>query len=206
MKTIKPLSCLCVLLFAQFLTGCAFTKDYVGLNYAIRGGRDKVAGADAVKVEVRVADQREAKDIVGRKINGWGSETAGIISTNDVVELVRGAIGTELEMRGFSRGEGVVVSVELNKFYNRFITGFFAGDSIANLIMNVQVKGRDGAIVFSKNVVAEGLEANIQVAAGHNAKASLEQALAKGVTQLFDDAAFVPALLKAGGRSEANKP
>lgn len=199
MKTIKPLSCLCVLLFAQFLTGCALTKDYIGLNYPVRGSRDKVAGADGVKIEVKVTDQREAKDIVGRKINGWGSETAGIISTNDVVELVRGAIGTELEMRGFARGEGVVVSVELNKYYNRFKTGFFAGDSIAEIVLNVQIKGKDGGLIFSKNIVAEGLEPNIQVAAGHNAKASLEQALSKGVTQLFDDAAFVPALLKAAG-------
>ena len=206
MRTIKPLNCLCVLLLAQILTGCAFTKDYIGLNYPVRGSRDKVAGAEGVKVEVKVTDQREARDIVGRKINGWGSETAGIVSTNDVVELVRGAIGAELEMRGFPRGEGVVVSVELNKFYNRFITGFFAGDSIANIVMNVQIKAKDGAVLFSKNVAAEGLEANIQIAAGHNAKASLEQALSKGVTQLFDDAAFVPALLKAAGQPVANKP
>ena len=206
MKTIQQLPCLCVLLLAQILTGCAFTKDYIGLNYPVRGSRDKVAGAEGVKVEVKVADQRESKDVVGRKINGWGSETAGIISTNDVVELVRSAIGTELEMRGFARGDGVVVSVELNKFYNRFILGFWAGDSIANLIMNVQIKAKDGNLVYSKNIVAEGLEPNIQMAVGHNAKASLEQALSKGVSQLFDDAAFVPALLKAAGQPAVEKP
>lgn len=203
---IKPLSCLCILLFAQIFTGCALTKDYIGLNYPVRGSRDKVAGAEGVKVEVKVTDHREVRDVVGRKINGWGSETAGIVSTNDVVELVRGAIGSELEMRGFSRGDGVTVSVDLNKYYNRFKTGFFAGDSIAEIVLNVQVKGRDGSLIFSRNVVAEGLEPNIQVAAGHNAKASLEQALAKGITQLFDDANFVPALLKAGGQPVAGKP
>lgn len=206
MKTTHILHCLSVFMLAQLLTGCALTKDYIALDYPVRGSRDPVAGAQAVKVEVRVNDQREVKDVVGRKINGWGSETAGIISTNDVVELVRGAIRTELEMRGFSRGQSVTVSIDLNKFYNRFKTGFFSGDSVAEIILNVQVKGQDGSLAFSKNIVTEGLEPNIQVFAGHNAKASLEQALSKGVAQLFDDAGFVPALLKAGSQSSGNTP
>lgn len=188
------------LLLAQVVTGCAFTKDKIGLSYAIRGSRDKVAGAADIKVDVKLKDQREVRDMVGRKINGWGSETAAIISTNDVVELFQNAIGSELEMRGFARGQGVLVSGDLSKFYNRFKTGFWAGDSIAEVVMNIQVKSGDGALLFNKNIVAEGLEPNIQVAAGHNAKASLEQALAKAIEQLFQDPGFVPAIFKAAGR------
>ena len=192
-----------LLLLAQVLAGCALTKDEIGLNYAIRGGRDKVAGAQDIKVEVKISDQRQARDLVGRKINGWGSEMAAIISTNDVVELVRGAIGNELDLRGFARGDSVVVSGDLNKFYNRFKTGFFAGDSIAEIILNIQVKGKNDAIIFSKNIVAEGLEPNIQIAAGHNAKASLEKALAKAMEELFRDADFIPSLFKASGQTQS---
>lgn len=159
-----------------------------------------MAGAADVKVAVKLADQREIRDMVGRKINGWGSETGAIISTNDVVELFQNAIGSELEMRGFTRGEGVLVTGDLGKFYNRFKTGFWAGDSIAEVILTIQVKASDGALLFNKNIVAEGLEANIQIAAGHNAKASLEQALAKAIEQLFQDKGFVPAIFKAAGR------
>lgn len=200
MKTKHLSKALWLLLLAQILTGCALTRDEIGLNYTVRGGRDKVPGAADVKVDVTLTDQREVRDVVGRKINGWGMETAGILSTNDVVKLVQNAIGTELEMRGFARGQGVVVTGELTKFYNRFKIGFWAGDSIAEMILNIQIKGQDGAILFSKNIVAEGLEPNIQIAGGHNAKASLENALAKAIEQLFQDAAFIPALFKAAGQ------
>ncbi len=203
MKTKHLSKALWLLLLAQVLTGCALTRDEIVLNYTIRGGRDKVPGASDIKVEVAITDQREIRDVVGRKINGWGMETAGILSTNDVVKLVQNAIGNELEMRGFARGQGVVVNGELTKFYNRFKLGFWASDSIAEIILNIQIKGKDGSILFSKNIVAEGLEPNIQIAAGHNAKASLENALAKAMEQLFQDAALIPALFKAAGQPAA---
>lgn len=200
MKTNHLPKALWLLLLTQILTGCALTKDEIALNYTVRGNRDKVPGAGDVKVNVVIQDQREVRDVVGRKINGWGMETAGILSTNDVIALVQNAIGTELEMRGFTRGQGVEVSGELRKFYNRFKLGMWSSDSIAELILNLQIKGKDGTILFSKSIVAEGLEPNIQIAAGHNAKASLENALAKAMEQLFQDSAFIPALLKAAGQ------
>jgi uncharacterized lipoprotein len=190
------------LLLAQILTGCALTRDEIALSYTVRGGRDRVPGASDIKVEVKIADQRQDPSIVGRKINGFGMETAAILSTNDVVELVRGAIGTELEMRGFARGDGVVVTGDLSKYYNRFKLGFWAGDSIAELILNIQIRGKDGTILFTKNIIAEGLEPNIQMALGHNAKLSLQDALAKAMEQLFQAPGFIPALFKAAGRPE----
>ena len=117
----------------------------------------------------------------------------------DVVELTRSAIETELSRRGFAKGDVALVSVELNKFYNRFKTGFWSGDSIAEIVLGVQVKNRGGTILFNKNILAEGVEPNIQVAAGHNAKASLERALWRAVQDLFEDPLFVPSLFKAAG-------
>ena len=185
-----------LLLLTFILAGCGLTTDRIRLDYVVRGGRDRVPGAADIKVEVKIADQRAERDNVGRKINGMG----GIAATNDVVELVRSAIATELELRGFGRGDEVIVAGDLSKFYNRFEMGFFAGDSIAEVVLSLQIKGKDGNILFAKNIVAQGLEPNVQVAAGHNAKSSMEDALARAMEQLFHDPAFIPALFKAADR------
>ena len=201
MKTSAQL--LCLSLLTALLSGCALTTDQIDLRYNPRGAREKVPGAEAVKVATKVTDLRDVRERVGKKINGFGMEMAAIVSRTDVAELMRGAIETELDSRGFAHGDSVVISCELNRLYNRFKPGFWSGDSVAEVIFGVQIKSADGQVLFSKNVIAEGLEPNIQVAAGHNAKASLEMALGKGVEELFQDPAFVPAIFKAAG---ANPP
>jgi uncharacterized lipoprotein YajG len=189
----------CVLALSALLSGCAFSTDEIDLTYNVRGAREKVAGAEGVKVQVTAIDKRAIRDKVGKKINGFGSEHGAIASTTDVVELVRSAIETELSLRGFPKGDSVLVSCDLIEFWNHFKQGFWAGDSVAEINLTVQVKNHDGSVLFSKNVVAEGLEPNIQVAAGHNAKPALEQGLAKAIENLFQDPAFLPSLFKAAG-------
>ncbi|HEY3864331.1 MAG TPA: YajG family lipoprotein [Verrucomicrobiae bacterium] len=189
----------CVLALSALLSGCAFSTDKIDLSYNARGAREKVAGAEGVKVQVTAIDKRAIRDKVGRKINGFGAEHGAIESTTDVVELVRGAIETELSLRGFPKGDSALVTCDVNEFWNRFKTGFWSGDSIASINLTVQVKNREGKVLFSKNVVAEGLEPNIQVAAGHNAQPALEQGLSKAIENLFQEPDFIPSLFKAAG-------
>jgi len=196
-------SLLSLLALSMLLSGCAFSTDKIGLEYNPRGARDKMAGAEGVKVKVTMDDRREVErregDLVSRKINGFGSEEGKIVSTNDVAELVRGAIEQELTLRGFSKGDGAKVTCELHKFWNHFVTGFWAGDSFAEVDMLVQVKGRDGTVLFSKFLTGDGKEPNIQVANGNNAHLALEQAFYRAVDNLFQDPAFLPSLYKAAG-------
>ena len=194
-KLFAKLSCLLTL--STILSGCAFTTDKIALNYNARGARDKVADAETVQIQVTANDNRVTRDKVGKKINGYGHEMGGIASTNDVIELVRGAIETELSLRGFPKGDSVLVSCDVNQFWNHFKMGFFAGDSIAEINLAVQVRNHEGNVFYSKEMAAQGLEPNIQIAAGHNAKAALEQGLSKAIEDLFQDPAFIPSLLKA---------
>ena len=124
MRNCSSIICLVVLpLLAAVISGCALTTDKIELSYKTRGVREKIAGADAVKVEVNIMDNRRDRERVGRKINGFGKEKGAIVSTTDVVGLVKDAIETELSQRGFLRGRGVLVSGNLNLFYNRFKPG-----------------------------------------------------------------------------------
>jgi uncharacterized lipoprotein len=180
-------------------TGCAIQRDFINLSYGPAMEVARVSGADVVNVQVTVVDLRANKDKVSCKKNGYGMEMAEIVAKNDVAELVRKSLETELTNRGFVAGpQAVSVLVELAKFYSDFKIGLFAGDAIAEISMNVQVKKTDGTSVFSKVITGDGKAARIQLATGGNAKIALDAALKDALTKLFADAAFVEALLKAG--------
>ena len=91
----------------------------------------------------------------------------------------------------------MLLACDVNRFWNHFKLGFWAGDSIAEINLTVQVRNHEGNVLYSKDVVAKGSEPNIQVAAGHNAKPALEQGLSKAIEDLFQDPAFIPSVLKA---------
>jgi uncharacterized lipoprotein YajG len=191
----------CLLFVLLLFPGCALTKETIHLTYMPRTEAQRVAGAEHIQVSVQITDGRSIRDRVGVKKNGYGMEMAPIVAGEDVVKLVQSTFESELARRSFTPGDAVVVTGDLTKFYNDFKLGFWSGDSIAEFIVTVQVRSRDGTILYTKNLVAEGKEPNIQVAVGHNAKAALELALSNGVSALFQDSAFISSLFKAAGKS-----
>ena len=188
------------------LSGCALTTEQIELNYTQQAGVAKVAGAENVSVNVQVADQRLDKSKVSSKKNGFGVEMAPITATEDVAVTVRKAIEKELQARGFQLGSDaalVKVAADVTRFYNDHKMGFFAGDAVADLNLSVTVKSQSGALLFSKQIVAQGMEKNTQLATGNNARLALDRALENGMKMLFDDPAFISALLAASGSSPA---
>lgn len=190
------------------LSGCALTTEQVELNYTQQTGVSRLAGADAVSVNVQVTDQRLDKSKVSSKKNGYGMEMAPITAAEDVAVTVRKAIEKELQARGFQLGSDaalVRIAADLTRFYNDHKMGFFAGDAVADLNMSVIVKSKSGALLFSKQIIAQGMEKNTQLASGNNAKIALERALESGMKTLFDDQAFLSALLASSGSTAAVK-
>ena len=188
-----------VVLTMVMLNGCALTKGHVAMSYVPQADVGKIQGAEAVAVKVEVADERTIKDKVSAKKNGYGMEMAPILAANDVAEVLKGAIETELKQRGFAVGDGSVgVVAELSKFYCDFKTGFWSGNAVAEVTMNVQVKNPDGSIAFSKLVAGEGCKNHIELYSEGNARTALNAALHDAVFKLFEDPAFVDSLLQSG--------
>jgi len=177
-----------VSLAAFGMVGCALTKDKVDIAYVPITNAPKVSGAGAV--HVTASDQRPDKSRVSVKKNGYGMEMAAIESKRPVSEYIREAIESELKNRGFKIGGGHRVDVVVTRFFNDFKVGFFAGDAKAELQMEVSVPGTG----FSKRIDTTGKEEGIQLASGHNAEVALEDALRKGIAQLFNDPAFLRAI------------
>ena len=190
------------------LSGCALTTEQIELNYTPQAGVAKVAGAENVSVNVQVADQRLDKSKVSSKKNGFGMEMAPITAAEDVAVTVRKAIEKELQARGFQLGSDaalVKVAADVTRFYNDHKMGFFAGDAVADLNLSVTVKSQKGALLYSKQIIAQGMEKNTQLATGNNARLALDRALENGMKMLFEDPAFVSALLAASGSPSASK-
>jgi len=188
------------------MTGCALTEDNIAPAYIPQSNVQQLAGASNVSVNVTMADEREVMVCVGKKLNGYGMEMAPIVATNDVAELTRKAIETELLHRGFVVGTSntVIVAGELHRFYNEFKSGFFAGDAVAEVSFNIVVKNPAGDIVYDKFVSGQGIEQNIQLTSGDNACLALNAALKNAVETLFDHASFTEAIFKAAHPTETN--
>ena len=193
------------LLAAAFLSGCAFTKDYVALSYAPQPDVSKIQGAEAVMINVEVSDLRSTKDRVSVKKNGYGMEMAPIIATNDVVALLKTAIQAELSSRGFNcEGKDVTVVAGLSKFYSDFKMGFFSGSAAAEVALNVQIKNADGSIAFSNIVTGQGANPSLQIMSGENAKIALDAALKDAMSKLMADQNFIDSLLKSGNKTRTD--
>lgn len=190
------------------LGGCAFTKEEIELTYNQPAGVSHVAGASQVAVNVQVTDQRPDKSKVSSKKNGYGMELAAITATEDVAVTIRKAIEQELQARGFQLGSDaaqVKITSEVTRFYNDHKPGFFSGDAVADLIMGVSVNGQHGKQLYSRQIVAQGIEPNTQLATGNNARKALDRALENGMKMLFEDKDFLSALVQSSGGMPASK-
>jgi len=192
-----------ILAVSVWLSGCALTTDRIDLSYSPQTGVSVIPGANDVVVNVNVNDQRQEKSTkVSSKKNGFGMEMAPILANEEVTVTLRRAIEQELQSRGFKIGNQALVSIvaDLTRFWNDHKTGFFAGDSVADLTMSISVKNRSGNISYSRHIVTQGIEPNIQLMTGENARLALNKALESGLKLLFEDPAFISALIEASGK------
>ena len=94
----------------------------------------------------------------------------------------------ELQNLGFKIGDnGKKLTVELVRFYNDFKMGFFAGDAVADGLINVAIKDKSGDLLFSKSYEGGAIEPNIQLALGHNAEIALKKTMANIVEKIAHD-------------------
>jgi len=183
---------------AALLSGCALTVDKIDVPYQGRGNITVVEGAQNVVVEVQEFDKRTVfKGRVGAKKNGYGMEMASIEAINDVAKTFAQAVASEFEQLGFKIGQGgKLVKVELIRFYNDFKMGFFAGDAVADGLINIQVIDKAGTNLYTRSYEGGGVEKDIQLASGENARLALMKTMTDIVGKIAQDKELHQALLK----------
>jgi uncharacterized lipoprotein len=183
---------------AGLMVGCALSEDKVPVDYVPDPTpRASVAGAEGVTLSLTAADKRtQYNDRIGTKKNAYGMEMARIVSTNNVVDLVRTSLEQELKAEGFRIGQGgAAVTVEVQNFYNNFQIGLFAGTAVAEVTFTVKLRSASGALLYQNAYTATGAVDNVMLASGVNAKAAVEKALTAAVKLAADDAELRKVLL-----------
>lgn len=187
-----------ILIILLSISGCALTKDHILLDYTPQQNIDTIRGSDKVNINLKITDARSMRDKVSYKKNAYGMEMAEIISDNNVIELLKEAIKSELQNRGFkTNGSDIDLDIELIRFFNDFKSGFFAGDAAGEVIIGTMVKRKNGSITYKKTITGKYVEQDIQLATGKNAKIALEGALKDAVSKLVNDPEFIKALMES---------
>lgn len=175
---------------------CGLRQDIINVDYKPNHNSIKLNGASVSNVDVFVSDSRLNKQEVGKKGNEY-SFLGSIVAQNDIGKTIHDAIEAELKIRGFILNKnGAKIYVDLNKFYNEFKG--FNEKSIAECIISVQVKDKGENIVYSKTFIGEGVNPDVYIRSGENAKISLDAALKNTITKIFEDMMFIEALMKHG--------
>lgn len=196
------------IVMAVSLSACALTVDEVDLAYKPQTQPVAIGGADNVKVKVTAQDARASnRDRISVKKNGYGMEMAAIVAKQDVPKLVADAIEQDLKARGFRIENGqVFVLVDVNKFYNDFKTGFFAGQAAGEVMLNVQVMNAAGKLFYSRSYPGEHVVNDVMLMGGNNAKTAVEGALGNALAQMMGDQYFIQAVIDAGRATVAGVP
>lgn len=181
---------------AALLSACALSEDKVPVDYIANTSVTPVAGAEAVTLTVTGIDGRtQYTDRISTKKNGYGMEMARIISTNDVVEVVRGGVERELKAQGYVIGpNGLSVTVELQNFYNNFRLGLVQGSAVAEVAIAVKVRNAAGGLLYSQLYDATA-SVDVMLASGTNAREALQKALTQATQKIVEDKALQAALL-----------
>jgi len=190
---------LAVALLAMGISGCALTEDAIPVNYSAPMNVSLVDGAKNVTVAVQPSDGRVSnRDRVSTKKNGYGMEMAKITAANDVVAEVGKAVETELASLGFTIGTGgIAISIQTTNFYSDFKTGFWTAEAVAEVAFDLTARNPDGSLVYSRSYRAVGMNKDIMMMMGEQARPALEAALRDAVQLVVRDADLHAALVRS---------
>ena len=188
-------------LICPTLEACALTTDTLVPEYQPQAWATRVNGAEQVAVRVVVRDMRKDRARVSVKKNGYGMEMAPIVSATDIAAFVRANVALELARRGFTVGQtGLVVDVDLRKYFNDFKSGFFSGDALAEVIFDVTAfqmgPEGEGPPIFLGHFEGAGANNGVQISSGDNAKVALDAAFTDAMRMMFSDRRFLAALMQ----------
>jgi uncharacterized lipoprotein YajG len=183
-------------LLAMMITtvgGCMLSPLSVPVTYQPESNTAPVPGASSVHVYVVGEDQRADKTSVGQY------QQQDIVTSNNVVDTSRDAVQSELKARGFiiDNGPGSTeVRVQVVKLSGHFFSTLFYSSYTAELIMHVEVQRPNKVIAYSQSFdVTDTYHPSLFGSVSDDFGAALSGALKKGVTKLFDDPAFMHALI-----------
>jgi uncharacterized lipoprotein YajG len=187
-----------VLLGLLALGGCTNAPERVDISYRAGTGVAAVPGAERVDLTIVASDRRTTdRDRISAMKNGRGMDATPIAANQDVVDVVRRAVATELQQCGFriGGGGGPTIAIEVTAFYNDFRFSYAAGDAVAAVGFTIRVERPDRGVLFERPVTGRSRIQSVQFATGDAAKRAIERALADAIGRLMTEPGFLAALV-----------
>jgi uncharacterized lipoprotein YajG len=184
-----------LVLLIACISGCLLAPLSTPITYTPASIATPVPGASSVHVHVVGEDQRTDKNSVGQ----YGQQT--VATTTNVGDTARDAIRTELQARGFlvssEPGPGIVeVRVQVLRMNGHFFSTLVYASYTAEMTMHVEVERQGKGIVYSQSFeVTDTYRPSDFGSVSDHFGLALSGALQQGVAKLFDDPAFIAALL-----------
>jgi uncharacterized lipoprotein YajG len=185
------------LILALLFIGCssAAAPSTVSLLYTPEKMVEPIKGAGMVTVTVRDlrADPKKVGGVSGSvRMTGNGP----ITTSQDVREVVKNALETELRNRGFSIGANTAfVLIDVTRFdVQHVVAATLIGrhyESHAGILMRVEVRGASQNILYSRLISGESNSKD------GSDQQTLNVALEAAAKDLFDDGGFTNAILTA---------
>jgi uncharacterized lipoprotein YajG len=182
-----------LLLMITAVGGCLMAPLSVPITYQPASNVQPVPGASSVHVHVVGEDQRANTNSVGQY------DQQNVVTSNNVGDTARDAVQSELRARGFVIDNGPAsteVRVQVVKLNGHFFSTLFYSSYTAELSMHVEVERPGKVIVYSQSFdTTETTHPAVFGSVSKDFGDALSGALEQGVAKLFDDPAFMAALL-----------
>ena len=183
------------------IAGCAFGSRYVELSYppekqvemSVPETRPAISGPRTHNVILAVNDVRETRDRIGNVRNGFGMDTASILTEVNIEVWVYEAIGFELDRLGYQaldqRGAPSDASVDkLTADVQKVYCDIFAVyDGEVTLQATLERSGEEPLLAEFPTKVSSGLS---WAASGSATGESLAQALQTAIRSMLYDLGF----------------
>ena len=182
-----------MLLMITAVGGCLMSPMSVPITYQPESNVTPVPGASSVRVRVVGEDQRANTNSVGQY------DQQSVVTSNNVGDTARDAVQSELRARGFVIDNGPAtaeVRVQVLRLNGHFISSLFYSSYTAELEMHVEVV-RPGKVIAYSQSFDETATTHPAVfgSVSRDFGDALSGALEQGVAKLFDDPAFMNALV-----------
>ena len=182
-----------LLLMITAIGGCLMAPLSVPITYEPQSNVTPLPGASSVHVHVVGEDQRANSTTVGQ------NDQESVATSNNVGDTARDAVQSELRARGFVIDKGPTsaeVRVQVVKLNGHFFSTLFYSSYTAELSMHVEVERPGKVIAYSQSFDATATtHPAVFGSVSKDFGDALSGALEQGVAKLFDDPAFIHALI-----------
>lgn len=138
------------------MSGCAFTQGNLNVMYTEDNARKgPLSSVKPLNIEIgEFVDKRPETDKIGYKRNGFGQQTAKIVTIKPVPQIIREAISAEFLKNGHlltSENKNIVIAGKITSFWFDVQMNFWTVEFMGTVSVDLDIiEGQTGTILLTR--------------------------------------------------------